>query len=74
MKTVTACDRCGLREVRHQLEQRGIVVNFCDDCYWGDVQQPDPAARPQDQMPVVEPAATGSRKTAAERFAGASGR
>jgi hypothetical protein len=37
----TACERCGLRSVRCELEQRGIVVRFCDDCYWGEIQPPD---------------------------------
>lgn len=29
------CKRCGLKAVRHDLEQQGIVMHFCDDCYWG---------------------------------------
>ncbi len=37
MKPVlTACERCGLRVVRRELEQRGIVIDFCDECYWGE--------------------------------------
>ncbi len=33
------CERCGLKTVRHELEQQGIVMHFCDDCYWGLTQQ-----------------------------------
>ncbi len=33
---LTACDRCGLRAVRGELEERGIVIDFCDGCYWGE--------------------------------------
>lgn len=33
---LTACDRCGLRAVHGELEERGIVINFCDECYWGE--------------------------------------
>ena len=38
---MTACDRCGLQAVRHELEQRGIMMRFCDECYWGEVQPVD---------------------------------
>ena len=34
---LTACERCGLREVRHELEQKGVIIRFCDECYWGDI-------------------------------------
>jgi len=30
-----ACDKCGLKVVRYELEKRGIVFRFCDVCYWG---------------------------------------
>ncbi|HLJ59247.1 MAG TPA: hypothetical protein VKZ50_05900 [bacterium] len=33
------CDRCGLRAVRHELERNGIIMRFCDDCYWGEVSE-----------------------------------
>lgn len=33
------CERCGLREVRHELERKGIVARFCDECYWGEVTE-----------------------------------
>ena len=29
------CSRCGLRKATQELEQRGIVMRLCDDCYWG---------------------------------------
>jgi hypothetical protein len=32
-----ACDKCGLKVVRYELERRGIVLRFCDMCYWGEV-------------------------------------
>lgn len=37
MKPVHACERCGLREVRHELEQKGVIIRFCDECYWGEI-------------------------------------
>jgi hypothetical protein len=37
-RSALACDRCGLREVRHELERRGVVVRFCDECYWGEME------------------------------------
>jgi hypothetical protein len=41
MKPVTsACERCGLREVRHELEKKGIMIRFCDECYWGETGVP----------------------------------
>ncbi|HEV2357317.1 MAG TPA: hypothetical protein VGZ23_06865 [bacterium] len=55
MKQVTACDRCGLRTVRHELEQRGVVMHFCDECYWGEAQEIAPAEVPGARP--VEPAA-----------------
>lgn len=38
MKSQTPCERCGLRAVRYELERNGVIVRFCDDCYWGEVQ------------------------------------
>lgn len=38
---LTACERCGLREVRHELEKKGITIRFCDECYWGEISGPD---------------------------------
>ena len=32
-----ACDKCGLKVVRYELEKRGIVFRFCDVCYWGEL-------------------------------------
>jgi hypothetical protein len=37
MDGYSACDKCGLKAVRYELEQRGIVLRFCDMCYWGEV-------------------------------------
>lgn len=33
-----ACDKCGLKAVRYELERRGITLRFCDTCYWGEVE------------------------------------
>lgn len=33
----SACDKCGLKAVRYELERRGIVLRFCDACYWGEL-------------------------------------
>jgi len=32
------CHRCGLRRATRELEQRGIRIRLCDDCYWGSEQ------------------------------------
>ena len=32
-----ACDKCGLKVVRYELQKRGIVFRFCDVCYWGEL-------------------------------------
>lgn len=29
------CGRCGLRRWTRELQQRGISIRFCDECYWG---------------------------------------
>jgi len=38
----TACERCGLRAVRRELERHGIIMRFCDECYWGEVEREAP--------------------------------
>lgn len=46
MKGSPICERCGLRVVRHELEQQEIVMHFCDDCYWGlQVEEASPSPR-----------------------------
>ncbi|GEM_PF-6580634 len=40
MGPAPVCERCGLRQVRYELERRGIVVRFCDECYWGELEAP----------------------------------
>ena len=37
MEEYAACDKCGLKAVRYELERRGTVLRFCDTCYWGEV-------------------------------------
>jgi len=35
------CGRCGLRRATKELEEQGIQIRLCDDCYWGqEPQQP----------------------------------
>ena len=29
------CARCGLKRVTSALEEKGLFVRLCDDCYWG---------------------------------------
>ncbi len=43
---LTACDRCGLREVRHELEKKGVIIRFCDECYWGEMSENAAAQAP----------------------------
>ncbi len=38
MDRQSACDKCGLKAVRYELERRGIVLRFCDTCYWGELE------------------------------------
>ena len=42
------CNRCGLRRRTRELEEQGIVIRLCDDCYWGSEpeigEEPSPAA------------------------------
>jgi len=35
------CHRCGLRRATRELEERGIQIRLCDDCYWGTEQPRD---------------------------------
>jgi len=39
MEGLPVCEHCRLKPVRHELRRHGIVVNFCDDCYWGLVEE-----------------------------------
>jgi hypothetical protein len=34
------CSRCGLRRATKALEEQGIQIRLCDDCYWGQETQP----------------------------------
>ena len=36
MEDYAACEKCGLKAVRYELERCGIVLRFCDMCYWGE--------------------------------------
>ncbi len=34
-KPTDPCARCGLRRATRALEEKGIALRLCDDCYWG---------------------------------------
>lgn len=51
---LSACEKCGLREVRHELEKKGVFIRFCDECYWDEVKETDAAALVE--MQTSEPA------------------
>lgn len=40
---LTVCERCGLRDVSHELERKGKIIHFCDECYWGEIGESHPA-------------------------------
>lgn len=49
MKKIEAtdtCHRCGLRRATRELEEQGISIHLCDDCYWG---QESDSARESEQ-------------------------
>ncbi len=29
------CSRCGFRRVTRELEEKGLKIRLCDDCFWG---------------------------------------
>jgi len=35
------CARCGLRRWTRELEQRGTIIRFCAECYWGAEEDPE---------------------------------
>lgn len=39
--TSDTCARCGLKRLTRSLEDQGIAIRLCDDCYWGK----EPAGR-----------------------------
>ncbi|MDQ7842362.1 MAG: hypothetical protein QN141_03800 [Armatimonadota bacterium] len=41
IRPTDTCHRCGLRRATRDLEQRGITIRLCDDCYWGAEQAPE---------------------------------
>lgn len=40
------CARCGLRRATKALEERGVQIRLCDDCYWGREPQDLPGETP----------------------------
>ncbi|MHB8731125.1 MAG: hypothetical protein ACYDAB_04980 [bacterium] len=59
----TACEKCGLREVRRELEKQGVVIKFCDECYWGEISDLESASAAPAQKLAARPAASGSDPT-----------
>jgi len=61
MERPAVCDRCGLRVVRRELEQAGVIMRFCDECYWGetgsDVSPAEPTRNAEPAQDVVPPKA-----------------
>ncbi len=55
-----ACEKCGLREVRHELEKKGVIVRFCEECYWGEIEDMGPEAASREER-AAEPAAPATR-------------
>lgn len=35
VKPTDTCVRCGLRRRTRELEEQGVTIRLCDDCYWG---------------------------------------
>jgi uncharacterized Zn finger protein len=56
----TACEKCGLREVRHELERKGVIMRFCEECYWGEITEPESASAAPPQGRAGEAAAFGT--------------
>ncbi|HEU5171651.1 MAG TPA: hypothetical protein VFU46_13975 [Gemmatimonadales bacterium] len=40
IKPNDTCTRCGLRKVTLELQERGVILRLCDDCYWGKGTEP----------------------------------
>jgi hypothetical protein len=42
-KPTDTCARCGLQRRTRELEEQGITLRLCDDCYWGrEFAEPTP--------------------------------
>ncbi len=39
ISSAESCARCGLKRATSALEEKGIFVRLCDDCYWGKDSQ-----------------------------------
>jgi len=46
VEPIPVCEKCGLKIVRRELEKNGIVLKFCDYCYWGEAATPESPAWP----------------------------
>jgi hypothetical protein len=55
MTTPSPCEKCGLRTVRKELARDGIVMRFCEECYYGEAgEEAPPASTPEARMPGAE--------------------
>jgi len=53
MERPAVCERCGLRVVRRELERSGVIMRFCDECYWGEAES---EGAPEEHTKSAEPA------------------
>ena len=59
MDVQSACEKCGLKAVRYELERQGIVLRFCDACYWGELETDANAAKSDAVREQADPASYG---------------
>jgi hypothetical protein len=45
INSAESCVRCGLKRATSALEEKGIFIRLCDDCYWGK-ESPAPPDEP----------------------------
>lgn len=43
------CARCGLRLATREMEEKGIVIDLCEECYWGKEFQAPPRSPEKEQ-------------------------
>ena len=54
---LSACEKCGLRGVRHELEKKGVFIRFCNECYWSEIEEKDAAGSAEVQASEPAPSA-----------------
>jgi len=63
MDGLPVCEKCGLRAVRHELERQGVILRFCDFCYWGELEAGEtPPSRAPRETDVPTPRAKSREK------------